>query len=122
MQDYLYSSMAFVAMVIHLIINSGVSHGTEKGMPSVPGSREYRIFLKSIFAYYLVDAAWGVLAGLHWTRLLYVDTMFYFIAIAASVLAWCRFAVTYLDLSRWKARILSCTWRLIATKRSTCCA
>ena len=30
-----------------------------------------------------------------------------YIAIAVSVLTWCRFSITYLDLSRWKARMLS---------------
>ena len=105
MQSYIYSSIAFVAMAIHLIINSGLH--TDPGMKSAPGAREYRIFLKGIFAYYIVDAAWGVLAGLGWTRLLYVDTMIYYIAIAVSVLTWCRFSVVYLELSKWKARMLS---------------
>ena len=105
MQDYIYSSIAFLAMVIHLIINSGVH--TEHGMIAVHGSREYRGFLNGIFAYYIVDAGWGVLAGLGWTRILYLDTMFYYIAIAVSVLTWCRFTITYLDLSKWKARLLS---------------
>ena len=105
MQDYIYSSIAFLAMVIHLIINSGVR--TDHGMITVHGTREYRGFLNGIFAYYIVDAGWGVFAGLGWTRILYIDTMFYYIAIAVSVLTWSRFTITYLDLSKWKARLLS---------------
>ncbi len=105
MQDYIYSSIALVAMVIHLIINSSLR--SDLGMTAAHGAREYRTFLKGIFAYYLVDAGWGVLAGLGWTRLLYIDTMFYYIAIAVSVLTWCRFAVVYLDLRGWKARTLA---------------
>jgi len=105
MQDYIYSSIAFVAMVIHLIINSGPRMELG-GMTARHGAREYSIYLKGVFAYYVVDAGWGVLAGLGWTRLLYVDTMFYYITIAVSVLTWCHFAVTYLDLRGWKARLL----------------
>lgn len=91
-------------MVIHLIVNFGSR--VESGTASAHGAREYRFFLKGIFAYYVVDAAWGILAGLAWTRILYVDTMLYYFAIAVSVLTWCHFVVTYLDLSGWKARIL----------------
>ena len=105
MQDYIYSSIAFLAMAIHLILNT--TPRAELKMTASHGAREYRIFLHGIFAYYVVDAAWGVLAGLAWTRLLYIDTIFYYIAIAGSVLTWCHFAVTYLDLRGWKARMLS---------------
>ena len=105
MQDYIYSSIAFLAMVIHLIINSILY--TDSRVSALHGAREYRGFLHGVFAYYLVDASWGVLAGLGWTKLLYLDTMLYFIAVAVSVLMWCRFAVIYLNYSQWKARMLS---------------
>ena len=105
MQDYIYSSIAFIAMVIHLIINYNLR--TDGGTITAHGSREYRGFLMGIFTYYIVDAGWGIFAGLGWTNVLYIDTMCYYIAIAVSVLTWCRFAITYLDLSLWKARMLS---------------
>ena len=105
MQDYIYSSIAFLAMAIHLLINFDLR--TYRGIITARGTREYRRFLGGVFAYYLVDAAWGTLAGLGWTRLLYIDTMFYYIAIAGSVLTWCQFAIAYLDLGKWMARILS---------------
>ena len=72
MQDYIYSAIAFVAMAIHLTINS--SHLPGKMVVSARGAREYHWFLKSVFAYYIVDAGWGVFAGLGWTKVLYVDT------------------------------------------------
>ena len=71
MQDYIYSSIAFVAMAIHLTINS--SHLPGRMVVSTRGAREYHWFLKSVFAYYIVDAGWGVFAGLGWTKVLYVD-------------------------------------------------
>ena len=105
MQEYIYSVIAFLAMAIHLIINFDL-HPT-RGLITAHGTREYRFFLIGVFAYYLADAGWGVFAGLGWTKVLYVDTMFYYIAIAASVLTWCRFVIAYLKLSRWSARVLN---------------
>ena len=104
MQDYIYSVIAFLAMAIHLIINFDFLPG-QRGGGTAHGLR-YRGFLAGLFAYYLTDACWGVLAGLGWTRALYVDTMFYYIAIAVSVLTWCRYVVNYLGFSRWNARVL----------------
>ena len=92
-------------MVIHLIINSDLR--TDGGTITAHGTREYRVFLWGIFVYYIVDAGWGVFAGLEWTNILYLDTMFYYIAIAVSVLTWCHFVITYLELGKWTARILS---------------
>ena len=105
MQDYIYSVIAFVAMVIHLIINSHIIMG--RGLVNARGVREYRGFLAGIFFYYIIDAGWGVFAGLKWTNALYVDTALYYIAIAVSVLTWCRFVIAYLALNRWAARLLS---------------
>ena len=105
MQDYIYSVIAFLAMAIHLIINSGMI--ASRGMVNARGARAYRRFLCGVFAYYVTDALWGVLAGLDWTGALYVDTMLYFIAMAVSVLTWCHFVIAYLDLGKWTARTLS---------------
>ena len=105
MQDYIYSAIAFLAMAIHLIINSGMI--VETKMVKARGALEYRRFLWGVFAYYIVDACWGVLAGLGWTSILYIDTVLYYLAIAVSVLTWCRFAIAYLNLGKWIARTLS---------------
>ena len=105
MQDYIYSAAAFLAMVIHLIINFDLL--AKRGDVNARGAHEYRGFLASIFCYYITDACWGVFAGLGWTSVMYIDTMAYFIAIAVSVLAWCRFVIVYLNLGRWQARTLS---------------
>ena len=105
MQDYIYSSIAFIAMVIHLIINS--NHLTYKVVVASRAARAYRYFLAGIFSYYVVDAGWGVFAGLDWTKVLYVNTMLYYIAIAVPVFMWCHFVIAYLDLNKWTARIFS---------------
>lgn len=105
MQDYIYCSAALVAMVIHLIINSGFL--SDKGKINIHGIREYRVFLRGTFAYYIVDASWGIIAGLGWTNILYFDTILYYLAIAVSVLVWCHFAIAYLELRVWRARMLA---------------
>ena len=104
MQDYIYSVIAFLAMVIHLIINYNNHSG--QVVAAVRGAREYRVLLNAIFVYYIVDACWGVFAGLGWTKVLYVDTMLYYLAIAATVIASCRYFSVYLDLRKWKVRSL----------------
>jgi len=104
MQGYSYSLFSIVAIAIHLIINFDLLTGrrvvTARGM-------RYRGFLMGILAYYITDAAWGILAGLGWTRLLYVDTVFFFLSLVAFVFMWGRFVITYLELGKWTARILS---------------
>ena len=104
MQDYIYSVIAFLAMVIHLIINFDMLPGRK--LSDARGAKEYRGFLAGVFAYYITDASWGILAGLGWTRVLYVDTMVYYLAIAVSVLTLCRFVIAYLGVSGWRSQIL----------------
>jgi len=66
----------------------------------------YRGFLVGILIYYITDAAWGILAGLGWTGLLYVNTVFFFLALAMFAIMWCRFVITYLCLGKWPRRVL----------------
>ena len=119
MQDYIYSTIPILAMVIHLIINFDTLPGRWGG--GAEHGLHYRGFLAGIFAYCIVDAGWGLLAGLKWTKPLvdtgatwgvltnplYVDTMLYYIAIAVSVLMWRRYVIAYLELGKWTARSLA---------------
>ena len=103
MQGYSYSTFSLVAIAIHLIINFKLltSRGaTERG-------KRYRGFLLGVLAYYISDGAWGIFAGLGWTRFLYVDTIFFFLSLVAVVFMWCRFVTAYLELGDRSARILA---------------
>ena len=104
MQDYIYSVIAFLAMVIHLIINFDMLPGRK--VVGAHALREYRVFLTGVFVYYITDASWGILAGLGWTKVLYFDTAFYYLAIAGSVLTLCHFVIVYLGVKGWRSRIL----------------
>ena len=104
MQGYAYSVFSGVAIVIHLIVNFDLLSG-RKEIPAHGAS--YRGFLAGTLAYYVADALWGILAGLGWTRLLYADTVLFFLSLAAFVFLWSRFVIAYLDLGRWPTRILA---------------
>ena len=104
MQGYTYSIFSVVAIVIHLMINFDLIIG--RGSGTEHGAR-YRGFLIGVLAYYIADAAWGVLAGLGWTRLLYVDTILYFLSLAVFALLLGRFVITYIGLGKWTARLIS---------------
>ena len=103
MQGYTYSVFSIVAIAIHLIFNFRMLAG--RGVTTVHGER-YRSFLLGVLAYYVSDAAWGIFAGLGWRGPWYVDTMFFFLSLAAFVIMWGRFAVDYLGFSRLVRRIV----------------
>jgi signal transduction histidine kinase len=124
MQDYSYSAFSLLALVLHVLINFKLMAG--RRAITAHGAR-YRGFLLGVLAYYVTDAAWGILAGLakepvwgvparlFWTRALYVETAFFFLALAAFVFMWCRFVTAYLGIGRRAERILSCYgWALLA--------
>ena len=104
MQDYSYSVFSLVAIAIHLITNFDLL--IDRRARSANYS-QYNGFLFGVLVYYVTDAAWGILAGLGWTRALYVDTVFYFLSLVTAVFLLSRFVTAYLSLGKWTARILS---------------
>ena len=104
MQDYSYSVFSLVAIAIHIITNFDLVIG--RRARSVHHS-QYNAFLFGVLAYYVSDAAWGILAGLDWTRALYVDTILYFLSLVTFVFLLSRFVISYLSLGKWMSRILS---------------
>ena len=102
MQGYSYSTFSVVAIVIHLIINYGFLIG--RGIVTKRG-RRYRGFLLGVLFYYMADGAWGMLAGLGWTRALYADTILFFFSVPVFVFLWCRFVMVYLGLGKRTSQI-----------------
>lgn len=91
-----YSIIGLLAIAIHLIINYEVFWQRNKEDVSAVNV-SYRYFLLSVFAYYVTDALWGVFNGLHAVKLLYADTVVYFVAMAALVLLWTQYVIVYLE-------------------------
>lgn len=106
MQNYFYSCVAGIALVVHLII-----HWRQlvdwRGVKSRQGALEFRQFLVCLLCFFVSDVLWGVIAEWKWRRILYVDTLLFFLTMAASIYAWTRFIVAYLRLDgRLRAGLL----------------
>ena len=91
-----YSTIGLLALLIMLIDNHDVLlHRMDVKAPSV--HRLYRRFLFSVIAYYTTYTLWGVLDTLSLTSLLYLDTVVYYVAMAAGILSWTHYVVAYLE-------------------------
>ncbi len=91
-----YSIIGMLASIILLIINRDVLWRGDGSAPS-PIRRNYRLFLMGVMGYYVTDMLWGILDQHRLTALLYADTAVHFVAMAAAVMLWTRYAVSYLD-------------------------
>lgn len=72
----------------------------------------YRKFLLSVLVYYVTDALWGFIEYLKLPTLLYIDTLFYFVAMAGGLLFWTNFVVTYINSKNNLGRALVITGRV----------
>ena len=104
MQGYSYSVFSLAAIAIHLIIRFTPLIG--RGIVTERG-RRYRGFLFGVLFYYLTDAAWGMFAGLNWTKCLYADTILFFLSLPVFIFMWCRFVQVYLDFGKRTSLILN---------------
>ena len=95
-----YSAIGILALLILLIENQDILLSRNESF-SVPAWKVYREFLFVIIAYYLTDIAWGVLESYKLSVLLFADTTVYFIAMAAGVMYWTKYTVTYLEEERY---------------------
>lgn len=105
MHNGYYSAIGFIAIVVHLIINYETLF-----IKSRERSRDktfYRRFLIAVLFYYVTDLLWGILHNTDFIRLLYIDTMLYYIAMALSVVLWCRYVSNYLKLNDTFGKILN---------------
>ena len=101
MQDYLYSTVGVIALIIHIIINPSFFKNL-KAKDSK--TRMYTFLMLSIFAYYITDACWGLFAGLNNIPLLFVDTTVYYVAMASAVVCWSIYLIEYLGLTGFFAK------------------
>ena len=61
--------------------------------------RYYRFFLFGIIVFYLADVLWGFFDACRLPGLLFIDTSVYFLVMAATLLFWTRYVVSYLHTS-----------------------
>ena len=112
MQDYFYSSVAAIALIIHVIINWRELFNWPT-VESRAGAREFRHLITSLLVFFSADFLWGVFEALKWPRILYFDTLAFFVTMALSIYFWTRFIVTYLGMSGPPRKRLLWTGRLI---------
>ena len=91
-----YATIGILGILILLIENQDI-FSNRSGAFDRPSWKVYRRFLYAVLLYYLTDILWGLLEGWKVSLGLFIDTSFYFIAMAAGVLFWTHFVVTYLE-------------------------
>ena len=101
-----YSSIAILALLVHLIINHDVLIKKDKNYSKYL-NKSYRLFLYSVMLNYIMDALWGILYDAKLVKLVYIDTFFYFAAMTLAVFFWTRYVIEYLHESNIFIKLLS---------------
>ena len=68
---------------------------------------KYRLLMISVFVYYITDAIWGILAGLNWIPVLFLDTTLYYIAMASAIVWYYRYIVECLEMKGLRAKFFT---------------
>ena len=104
-----YSIIGILASIILVIINRDILW-QEKELDQV--QKSYRRFLMGVMTYYITDLLWGILDEHGLTSILYADTEVHFIAMAAAVMLWTQYVISYLDSRNTFEKILNHTGRI----------
>ncbi len=108
-----YATIGILGVLILLIENQDL-FSNRSGAFNRPSWRAYRRFLYAVLVYYVTDILWGLLEGAKSAMGLFVDTSFYFVAMAFGVLFWTQFVVAYLEEKKYFGRFLAHAGRIFA--------
>ncbi|GEM_PF-3376567 len=103
MPEIYYSAVGIFAVIVHCLINTVFYH---KPVVDVT-SREYRRFLSAVLIYFVSDTLWGILDSLDIIPLLYADTVVYYLAIALTIICYCRYVIAFLHLEKTFGKLLN---------------
>ena len=110
-----YSSTAILALFVHCIINNDAIRNRHY-RNTTPAGRAYRLLMLSVAAFYISDAFWGILYEAHMMTAVFADTVLYFAAMAATVLLWTRYVISYLqERSRFIKALYYTGWVFLAS-------
>lgn len=98
-----YASFGILAVILHLILNHDVIKNGKKE-PSYGPNYRYRLFLSALMLFYLTDLLWGFAEDSKILLFVYIDTVLFFASMAASVLLWTRYVVSFLDKKGQRAK------------------
>ncbi len=108
-----YSAIGFLAFLILIIENQDIILNRNDAF-SKHAWRVYRRFLFTVLVYYVTDAIWGIVESLKIPELLFADTTVYFIAMAAGILFWTQYVVTYLEEDKGFGKFFLYSGRIVA--------
>ena len=104
--DMTYSIIGILATVLLLITNRELFWNREN-KAFTETKRDYRRFLLGALAYLVTDMLWGILESYKLTPILYADTALHFLSMAAAVMLWTRYVISYLGQKNAFATFLS---------------
>ena len=107
-----YSIIGLLAAIILIITNRDV-FWPAKGVTFSKTQRMYRLFLLSVLVFYITDGMWGVLYNLRLMDILYVETILFFVAMAAVLLFWTQYVTAYLESNNAFGTILQYAGRIL---------
>ena len=105
MDNYLYSSISGIVLVVHLIINWRQMFQRPQ-VKSDATTVEFRRFLICLLLFFVLDILWGIFAALKCPHILYVNTILFFLMMALSVFTWTRCVIAYLGVGGWLRRYM----------------
>ena len=108
-----YSAIGVLAVLILFIVNWDILRHPRTSF-NKPAWNMYRRFLLAVLAYYLTDILWGMLEAWKLTVPLFADTTVYYITMAAGIVFWAEFTVTYLEEKNGFGRVLVYAGRVLA--------
>ncbi len=108
-----YSTIGLLAGIVLLIVNHDILLNRANAFQT-PAWRVYRRFLFAVLVYYATDILWGFLESGKLALLLFADTTVYFITVAAGVLFWAQYTITYLEDDTRPGKILVYAGRILA--------
>ncbi|MBR5420518.1 MAG: diguanylate cyclase [Lachnospiraceae bacterium] len=108
-----YAAIGTLALLILLIENQDILLKPDKAF-SKPAWKVYRRFLYAVLIYYVTDILWGILEDHKLAVLLFADTSVYFIVMAAGILFWTQYVVTYTEEDNGFSRFLIVAGRIVA--------
>ena len=107
-----YSIIGLLAAIILIITNRDV-FWPAKGVSFSKTQRLYRNFLLVVLGFYITDGMWGVLYNLRLMDILYVETILFFVAMAAVLLFWTQYVTAYLESNNAFGTILQYAGRIL---------
>ena len=92
----IYASIGILALLVQFITNYDVLM-KKTSEEIVLKNRSYRFFLFGTIFYYVTDILWGFFDEMKHIKMLYADTVLYFLAMSLMVMLWTAYTTDYLD-------------------------